>query len=153
MKKKQEEDVSTMFLVPKRIYLAVREVISEDDKLNQLDQLNKGTNYIEKAIQFRQQKSYKSQPEDLKKTVSTSVNTLNNIEQPAQIEGKSLPAQNSEEFSQNGFTSVSPSTGSPMDGSNFIFPPVNQTEAENVKHQKEITLSHQKIAVENLLDR
>ena len=97
MKKKQEEDVSTMFLVPKRIYLAVRGVISEDDKLNQLDQLNKGTNYIEDAIQFKQQKSYKTQPEDLKKTVSTLVNTFNNIEQPAQIEINSLPAQNSEE--------------------------------------------------------
>ena len=152
MKKKQEEDVSTMFLVPKRIYLAVREVISEDDKINQLDQLNNDTNYIEKAIQFRQQKSYKSQPEALKKTVSTSVNTLNNIEQAAQIKGKSFPARNSEELSQDGFTSVSPSSGSPLDGPNFIFPPVNRTEAENVKHQKEITLSHQEIATENLLD-
>ena len=152
MKKKQEEDVSTMFLVPKRIYLAVREVISEDDKLNQLDQLNKGTNYIENAIQFKQQKSYKSQLEDLKKTVSTSVNTFNNIEQPAQIERISLPARNSEELSQDGFTSVPPSSGSQLDGPNFIFPPVNPTEAENVKHQKEITLSHQEIASENLLN-
>ena len=129
-----------MFLVPKRIYLAVREVINEDDKLNQLDQLNEGTNYIEKAIQFRQQKSYKSQPEDLTKTVPTMVNTLNNIEQPTQIEGKSLPARNSEEFSQNSITSVSPSNGTPLDGPNFIFPPVNQT------------LLHQEIASENLLD-
>ena len=152
MKKKQEEDVSTMFLVPKRFYLAVREVISEDDKLNQLDQLNKGTNYIENAIQFKQQKSYKSQPEDLKKTVSTSVNTFNNIEQPAQIETISLPARNSEELSQDGFTSVPPSSGSQLDGPNIIFPPVNPTEAENVKHQKEITLSHQEIASENLLN-
>ncbi len=152
MKKKQEEDVSTMFLVPKRIYLAVREVISEDDKLNQLDQLNKGTNYIEDAIQFKQQKSYKTQPEDLKKTVSTLVNTFNNIEQPAQIEINSLPARNSEELSQDGFTSVPPSSGSQLDGPNFIFPPVNPTEAENVKHQKEITLSHQEIASENLLN-
>ena len=152
MKKKQEEDVSTMFLVPKRIYLALREVISEDDKLNQLDQLNKGTNYIEDAIQFKQQKSYKTQPEDLKKTVSTLVNTFNNIEQPAQMEINTLPARNSEELSQNGFTSVPPSSGSQPDGPNFIFPPVNPTEAENVKHQKEITLSHQEIASENLLN-
>ena len=152
MKKKQKEDVSTMFLVPKRIYFAVREVIGEDDKLNQLDRLNNDTNYIEKAIQFRQQKSYKSQPEALKKTVSTSVNTMNNIERPAQIEGKSLPARNSEELSQDGLTSVSPSSESPLDGPNFIFPPVNQTGAENVKHQEEITLSHQENGTENLLD-
>ena len=33
MKKKQKEDVSTMFLVPKRIYFAVREAVGYDDKV------------------------------------------------------------------------------------------------------------------------
>ena len=75
MKKKQKEHVSTMFLVPKRIYFAVREAVVDDDKVNHLDRLNDDTNYIEKAIQFRQQKYYKSQPEALKETVSTLVNT------------------------------------------------------------------------------
>ena len=152
MKKKQKEDINTMFLVPKRIYFAVREAIGKDDKVNQLDRLNNDTNYKEKAIQFRQQKSYKSQPEDMKKTVSTSVNTMNNIEQSAQIEGESLPARNSEELSQDGLTSVSASSVSPLEGPNFIFPPINRSEPENVKHQEEITLSHQGNASENLLD-
>ena len=154
MKKKQKEDVSTMFLVPKRIYFAVREAVGDDDKVNQLDRLNNDTNYIEKAIQFRQQKSYKSQPEALKETVSTLVNTsmMNNNKQPTQIAGETFPARNSEELSQDGLTSVSPLTASPLGRPNFIFPPVNRSEPENVKRQEEITLSHQEIAPENLLD-
>ena len=57
--KKQNDAVSTMFLVPKRIYYAVRETVSGEDKLNQLNRLNNDTNYLDKATQFRQQKSFK----------------------------------------------------------------------------------------------
>ena len=64
-----------MFLVPKRIYFAMRNSIGDEDMLNQLGRLNMGTNYIEKAIQFRQQKSFKSQSEASKKTVSTLADT------------------------------------------------------------------------------
>ena len=154
MKKKQKEDVSTMFLVLKRIYFAIRKAVGDDDKVNQLDGLNNNTNYIEKAIQFRQQKSYKSQPEALKETVSTLVNTsmMNSNKQPKQITGEAFPARNSEELLQDGLTTVSPSTASPLDGPDFIFLPVNRSELENVKRQEEITLSHQEIAQENLLD-
>ena len=152
MKKKQKDDINTMFLVPKRIYLAVREVIGEDDKVNQLDRLNNDSNYIEKAIQFRQQKSYKSQPEDSKKTVSTSVNTMNNIEQSTQIEEESATARNSEELSQDEHTSASTSGVSPLEDPHFIFPPVNQSELKNVTHQEEISLLHRGNAAENPLD-
>ena len=152
MKKKQKDDINTMFLVPKRIYLAVREVIGEDDKVNQLDRLNNDSNYIEKAIQFRQQKSYKSQPEDSKKTVSTSVNTMNNIGQSTLIEGESATARNSEELSHDEHTSASTSGVSPLEDPHFIFPPVNQSELKNVTHQEEISLLHQGNAAENPLD-
>ena len=73
--KKPKEDISTMILVPKRIYFAMRETFGEEDKVKQLNQLNNDTNYIEKAIQFRQQKILQVTPEALKKTVSTLADT------------------------------------------------------------------------------
>ena len=88
-----------MFLVPKRIYFAMRNSIGDEVKVNQLDRLNMDTNYIEKAIQLRQQKSFKSQPEAWKKTVSTladtsSLNTtrMNNNKQAAPATNISIPA-------------------------------------------------------------
>ena len=155
-----------MFLVPKRIYFAVREAIGEDDKVKHLDRLNNDTNYIEKAIQFGQQKSYKSQQEDSK-------NSINNIEQTASIEGKSLPDGNNEELSQDGSAPDTASGVSPPAGPSFIFPPVNHSEQENVQqqqqqqhhhqqqhlqhqhqqqHREEISLLHRGNATENLLD-
>ena len=130
MKKKQKEDINSMFLVPKRIYFAVREAIGEDDKVKELDRLNNDTNYIEKAIQFRQQKSYKSQPKDSK-------NTLNNIEQTAPIKGESLPGGSNEELSQHGLTPITASSVSLHAGPSFIFLPVNQLEPENVQQQQQ----------------
>ena len=48
--KKPKEVISTMFLVPKWIYFAMRNSIGDEDKVKQLDRLNMDTNYIEKAI-------------------------------------------------------------------------------------------------------
>ena len=145
-----------MFLMPKRIYFAVREAIGEDDKVKHLDRLNNDTNYIEKAIQFGQQKSYKSQQEDSK-------NSKNNIEQTASIEGKSLPDGNNVELLQDGPAPDTASGVSPSAGQSFIFPPVNHSEPENVQqqhlqhqhqqqHHEEISLLHRGNATENLLD-
>ena len=138
--KKPKVDISTMFLVPKRIYFAMRNSIGYEDKLNQLDRLNMGTNYIEKAIQFRQQKSFKSQPEASKKIVSTladtsslNTTTMNNNKQTAPATNISIPARINEEPAQDSITSVSPLPASPLDGHDFIFPTVSQPVQRNWK--------------------
>ena len=159
--KKRKEAISIMFLVSKRIYFATRETIGDEDKVNMLNQLNNYRDYIEKALQFRQQKSFKSQPEAPKKTVSTSADTsdlntssMNNNKQTALAQGKSFPGQIEEEPAQDGVTLVPPSPASPNDGHDFIFPSVNQPGQEIGKRQQEITEGHlcQEIGPENSLD-
>ena len=150
-----------MFLVPKRIYFAMRNSIGDEDKLNQLDLLNMGTSYIEKAIQFRQQKSFKSQPEALEKTVSTlsdtsSPNTtsMNNNKQAAPATNISIPARINEEPAQDSITLVTPLPASPLDGHDFIFPTVSQPVQEIGNQQQQITDLRQEMEIgpENLLD-
>ena len=61
MKKKgKDEEISRMYLVPHRIYVAVKAYINDENKLKLLDNLNASGNYIEQAIQFHQKKSHHS---------------------------------------------------------------------------------------------
>ena len=157
--KKLKETISTMFLVPKRIYFAMRNGIGDEDKVNQLDWLNRDTNYIEKAIQFRQQKSYKSQAETPKKTVLTlsdtsnpNTSTMNMNRQAAPASDKSIPARINEESVQDTITSISSSPASPHDGHDFIYPTVNQAGQEIDNRQQKITDLRQEIGPGNLLD-
>ncbi len=60
-----------MFLVSRSIYFSIRKNLSDGDKLEKLNQLNTGSNYIENAIQYNKHKSYKSP------TVSETVTTFN----------------------------------------------------------------------------
>ena len=49
-----------MFLVPRRVYFSIRNNITDPERLNQLDKLNKNNNYIENAIRYNKQKSFLS---------------------------------------------------------------------------------------------
>ena len=64
-----------MFLVPRSIYFSIRKNLSDGDKLEKLNQLNTGSNYIENAIQYNKHKSYKSPT--VNETVTTFNKTLN----------------------------------------------------------------------------
>ena len=116
--------------------------IGDEDKVNQLGRLNMVSNYIEEAIQFRLQKSYKSRPEAPKKSVLTltdtdnlNTSTMNNNKQAAPAPVISIPARINEEPAQDSVTLVSPSPASPHDGHDFIFPTINQAEQEIEKRQ------------------
>ena len=58
--RKQKEGISKMFLVPQSIYLSVRNLLTDQEKLKKLDQLNPSTNYIENAIQYNNRSSFKT---------------------------------------------------------------------------------------------
>ena len=73
MMRKQKEGISKMFLVPQSIYLFVRNLLTDQEKLKKLDQLNPNTNYIEKAIQYNNHSSFKT-PTPINNSASVSSN-------------------------------------------------------------------------------
>ena len=78
--RKHREGVSSMFLVPRNIYFSIRKNLSDGDKLEKLNQLNTGSNYIENAIQYNKHKSYKSPMVNdtvttFNKTINSSINS------------------------------------------------------------------------------
>ena len=77
-KSKIMEDISKMFLFPKRIYLNIIKNIEDPNQLKRVKDLNAETNYLEKALRFHQLKSFKSQPGEENKQLSLSGREINN---------------------------------------------------------------------------
>ena len=71
-KSKNMEGISQMFLIPERIYLNIIKNIEDPNQKKRVEDLNAETNYLEKALQFHQLKSFKSQPKEGKKQSSPS---------------------------------------------------------------------------------
>ena len=58
--KREDNDISRMYLVPHRIYRSIKNCITDENQLNVLQNLNEKENYIENAIEFYKRQSHRT---------------------------------------------------------------------------------------------